>query len=1216
MSQLFDATVEIPPACVPLLTQLVQARDLATLEAQTRALVHCLLPQRDVTLFWSSAVPTELSTAPSAPISAGDATRPGWLVLRNEKGYDGWIKITPGQWNSELEASLGLLIALVGATYRSLPRHVDHQRDLIDRSLVRLRTELNLTHLLDGVDALVRTIIGPCSIVISLQYRTSRWIEAALAATDTWRLARPIYWRQEEALTAEILQRKQPLAFDNLAAECARRGIVPRMPETVSDGAWMGLPITPDQTTIGVLGVGLPAEPRFTADQQTLLAYIAQEIARPLENALRYRDAAESARQRATLNQIARAINSTLDPEQVPTQIVAEAARLLNTEECSLLLLDETTRDLVFSYASGPAGQSLLGTRLTYGEGIAGAVAASGRPAIVNNTAHDNRFSRKTDDDSGFRTRALIAAPLRGIDGVKGVIEVVNRHGDVPFTVEDQELLEMLADQAMIAIDNARRFAQVDQILARRAQDLDRSNHQLRTILSLGHALRAERGLDDLLRQIVRSVGPSAGFRSAVIALVYRDRTLEPYLQRVAAAGPAESALLRMRLSRAPLAQLQALLRDEFRRGSATYLIDRRFDDYIRLWGGVEHLYVPSAANIRPGGWHPFDAMFTLLRDNRGELLGILCVDDPEDGLLPTPEQIQILEILANQAATAIENAQLYAEQQHSLTSMTALNALGMAINTTLRSPDAIYQLTMSGMLALSDARWAAVFLRDTLDQEPLRPSFSTGRIPADLSRVAPLLHETLQSRRSTNLRQHEALLAVPLRGTGGVLGVIGLGYSEGLPRPADLESLTLFANQAAVAVESLELFAAVRQGRDQLATIMASTADGMLLLDQHQRIVVANSALLDLIGAAQWSESIHHPDELSSLTLEILLDRWHAAGHMLPSEISAVQQAVLAVASGAEMQVRGQIQSYGPGVHDLEWTIQPASHTSPATLPSAQPDRRAILLTVRDISADKEAERLRQDLTSMIVHDLRSPLTSILTSIDMIFRGITGEVSSVQREILTIAHASAQHLLNMVNMLLDISRLESRRMPLERSPIAIDTLIHRALGRMTLLAQKADVQFQVDLPASKPLVYADGELVLRVLQNLLDNALKFSPPGSQIRVEVTPCAHTQGPGEVIAQAGTTSFTTHNEHAVMFAICDSGVGISPQDQEKIFQKFGQAGDRRSSGSGLGLTFCRLVVEAHGGTIWVESEPGAGSTFRFTLPMAELHEQHTDDEARQ
>jgi signal transduction histidine kinase len=170
-----------------------------------------------------------------------------------------------------------------------------------------------------------------------------------------------------------------------------------------------------------------------------------------------------------------------------------------------------------------------------------------------------------------------------------------------------------------------------------------------------------------------------------------------------------------------------------------------------------------------------------------------------------------------------------------------------------------------------------------------------------------------------------------------------------------------------------------------------------------------------------------------------------------------------------------------------------------------------------------------------------------------------------------------------MVNLLLDISRLESGQMPLDCARVELRPLGERAIDRMTIIAHKSSVTITLDMSVDFQ-VNADRDLILRVLQNLLDNALKFSPKGEQVIVRIAP---DEASGHV-----------------RVAVCDFGMGIKPHDIDKIFTKFGQAGNRRSSGSGLGLTFCKLVIEAHGGAIGVESVPGAGSTFFFTLPVVE------------
>ena len=236
-----------------------------------------------------------------------------------------------------------------------------------------------------------------------------------------------------------------------------------------------------------------------------------------------------------------------------------------------------------------------------------------------------------------------------------------------------------------------------------------------------------------------------------------------------------------------------------------------------------------------------------------------------------------------------------------------------------------------------------------------------------------------------------------------------------------------------------------------------------------------------------------------------------------------------------------------------------------------------------RFASLDKEVERLRADLVNMMIHDLRSPLTAVLTSIDMLFRGIIGEISTVQREILSIAYTSAQNMLNMVNLLLDISRLESRLMPLHRKVVHLPTLLERVLFYMEVIAQSKQIVIEQQFDHEACLIFADEDLLLRVLQNLLDNALKSSPNGSRIQI----CSKSI-----------------SRDTVCLVVKDEGIGIQPGDQQRIFDKFTQVGRRRTTGSGLGLTFCKLVLAAHGGQIWVESVPGVGSSFFLTLSRPE------------
>jgi signal transduction histidine kinase len=181
--------------------------------------------------------------------------------------------------------------------------------------------------------------------------------------------------------------------------------------------------------------------------------------------------------------------------------------------------------------------------------------------------------------------------------------------------------------------------------------------------------------------------------------------------------------------------------------------------------------------------------------------------------------------------------------------------------------------------------------------------------------------------------------------------------------------------------------------------------------------------------------------------------------------------------------------------------------------------------------------------------------------------------------------------MLTLVNSLLEISQMEAGRMPLERAPAPFTPLTRGVVSSMSPLAAERDVTVHVELPPDLPMVEIDNEKVGRVLTNLLDNALKFTPAGGQVTLR----AENQ-------QVDGGDF-------LLCSVSDSGRGIPKEFQERIFDRFAQvhglAIPYESRGSGLGLAFCKLAIEAHNGRIWVESEPGKGSTFYFTLPIADV-----------
>ena len=217
-----------------------------------------------------------------------------------------------------------------------------------------------------------------------------------------------------------------------------------------------------------------------------------------------------------------------------------------------------------------------------------------------------------------------------------------------------------------------------------------------------------------------------------------------------------------------------------------------------------------------------------------------------------------------------------------------------------------------------------------------------------------------------------------------------------------------------------------------------------------------------------------------------------------------------------------------------------------------------------------RRLEKLRDDLTHMIVHDLRNPLTVIRGFLEILERNEDHGLSASAKDLVTIARRSS---------ILDVSKLAAGEMKLQRQPCDLEALIRDVLAATQPLP--GDRTVTLEAPKSALPVPADAALLRRVLQNLLGNALRYTPIGGDVRIVVTPSASE----------------------VRVAVTDAGPGVAPENQQRIFEKFGQVEDRRNrQGTGLGLAFCKLAVEAHAGRIGVDSALGRGSTFWFALPL--------------
>jgi signal transduction histidine kinase len=228
-----------------------------------------------------------------------------------------------------------------------------------------------------------------------------------------------------------------------------------------------------------------------------------------------------------------------------------------------------------------------------------------------------------------------------------------------------------------------------------------------------------------------------------------------------------------------------------------------------------------------------------------------------------------------------------------------------------------------------------------------------------------------------------------------------------------------------------------------------------------------------------------------------------------------------------------------------------------------------------------QESDRLREDLVDMLIHDLKNPLSVVLASLDILAETLSDEDERLH-ELICVASRSSQNMLELVTELLEVKKLESGRFPVQPQPLDVAEVLRMAATPARILAEQKGVHIVMGIPEGLPWIWADLNLTSRLVTNLMENAIRFSPPDATV---------------VVA-------TTSSGKELMVSVSNSGTPIPVQVQERIFDKFYQVESEPNSGRGsvgLGLAFCKLAVEAQRGRIWVDSEAGKGVQFRFTLP---------------
>jgi GAF domain-containing protein/anti-sigma regulatory factor (Ser/Thr protein kinase) len=940
---------------------------------------------------------------------------------------------------------------------------------------------------------------------------------------------------------------------------------------------------------------------------------------------------AEALDQQAATSEILRVISSSrTDVQPVFNAIVESAVRLSDARYGAVFSFDGDVLHLAAHYNFSETWLENVGKQYPMRptrSHISGRAILSGSVVQIPDFRLDPEYGSPLMTVHGFRS--LLAVPILRGDTPVGVI-VIYRPEPGPFSDEHISLLQTFADQAVIAIENVRLFT-----------ELQASNRELTTALDTQTATsdilrvisQSQTNVQPVFDAIVASAVRLLGAYSGMLTRVAGDQIVLAALTSTDDAGDAAlRTVFPLSLqSEGPIAQV---IRDRVPVNIADTYTQPRLSEVgraaYRVRGSRSQVVVPLL--------------------HHDEAVGTIAVTRRDSGGF-TDDEMALLKTFADQAVIAVENVRLFNELEGRNRDLTATAEILRVISSSPTDVQPVFDTIVRSAMTLCDGLFSALF---QFDGERLH-HVAQHNVPPEgleeLRRIFPTRPTRgLQSSRAILERavvhvpdveldpefQHLALsravgfrsgLWVPMLREGVPIGVIAVNRAEPGPfSDTQIELLKTFADQAVIAVENVRLFKELQARTGELTqSVEKLTALGEVsravnsTLDVETVLDTIVSRASQLAGAAgcsiyEYDESsqqfelraTHNDDTefveaLRTVPLrkgEGLMGR--AADMREPIQIPDITQAgayessvrdtlirfgyraLLAVPLLREDQIIGSLSfnrkapgEFPPEVVDVLKTF--------ATQSALAIQNARLFREIADKSRQLEAaSRHKSEFLANMSHELRTPLNAIIGFSEVLTERMFGELNEKQDEYLKDIYASGQHLLSLINDILDLSKIEAGRMELELADFDLPSAIDNALTLVRERATRRGITLGRTIDERVGMVRGDERKVKQVLLNLLSNALKFTPEGGRIDIS----ARLQ------------------DVAAEIAVADTGVGIAPEDQEAVFEEFRQVGtaDKKVEGTGLGLALSRKFIELHGGTIWVKSQVGAGSTFTFTLPV--------------
>jgi len=560
----------------------------------------------------------------------------------------------------------------------------------------------------------------------------------------------------------------------------------------------------------------------------------------------------------------------------------------------------------------------------------------------------------------------------------------------------------------------------------------------------------------------------------------------------------------------------------------------------------------------------------------RNDLMGVITLAHPKPHYLQK-YHLALVNAIADQAGIAILNAQLFGESERQARVMTALANSATAMSSTLRLETVLDNIlkeiqtalqveavTLSlidseeGNLVYKAAIHDTIDLSSSLVGRKIRIGQGFAGWVAECGE-GEIIADTKDDPRFSQTNQlfpkisPYAIVAAPIFIPGQILGVLeAMNPLAGHFQTDALQVLSGIGSLAGSSIRNAQLYEDLEITHSRYHDLFENSIDPIIITDLQGNVIETNNRTLE---TNQYSEK-----EIKELSIsEIHEIDWEGVGEDFSK--------LLDVASYSYESNLKTKNSEDIPIHVNVHQIQIANESR-------------LQWILRDISERKKLDQLREDLTSMIFHDLRSPLSNVISSLDVIQASLPGARDQDIQDLFDIANRSTVRIQRLTKSLLDINKLESGRTITNLEEVKPDELILYAKQALITQSDAKKQNVSLTIPADLPLIHADRDMLERVLINIFQNAIKFTPSKGHIDFGV----------EV------------DGNSIQFWVQDSGPGVDPEYIDRIFDKYTRIHpDERIKGLGLGLAFCRLAVEGHKGRIWVENLPEGGAKFTFTIP---------------